>query len=177
MRTLTWTTIGVLLSVAAGFAQPPCAHSSRLTDQERFVRAEIQAEIDESIEAAEAKDLPAGMHYFAPDLTMKLVDGTVLDRRQVADGMKRDSDWILSVSDRTAVKIECLELKGKEAVVVTDQHFVRTVPDRKDGSPHELVTNVRHRETWIYTAAGWLTKRIEELSQGPTYLDGKLFEE
>jgi hypothetical protein len=61
--------------------------------------------------------------------------------------------------------------------LITNQHFVRTVPDRKDGSPHELITNVTHRETWVYTAAGWLTERIEELHQAPTYLDGKLSEE
>ena len=91
--------------------------------------------------------------------------------------MKRDADWTLAVSDQTTIKIECLQLKGKEAVVVTNQRFVRTVPDRKDGSPHELITSVTHRETWVYTAHGWLTKRIEELKQGPTYLDGKLYEE
>ncbi|MGB9236537.1 MAG: hypothetical protein WCC04_19180 [Terriglobales bacterium] len=62
-------------------------------------------------------------------------------------------------------------------MVVTDQHFVRTVPDRKDDSPHELATNVKHRETWVYTRDGWLTKQIEELAQGPTYLDGQLYEE
>jgi hypothetical protein len=83
----------------------------------------------------------------------------------------------LSVSDQTTIRIECLELNGKETVLVTDQHFVRTVPDRKDGGPHELITNVKHRETWVYTEAGWLTKRVEELKQGPTYLDGKLYEE
>ncbi|HXO30816.1 MAG TPA: hypothetical protein VN901_00530 [Candidatus Acidoferrales bacterium] len=48
------------------------------------------------------------------------------------------------------------------------------MPNRKDGSPHELITNVKHRETWGYTEAGWLMKRIEEMKQGPTYLDGKL---
>jgi ketosteroid isomerase-like protein len=148
-----------------------------LTDQEHFVRDEIQSRIDESVEAAEAKDVAAKMHYFAPDLTLKLVDGTVLDRKQIEEGMKRDTDWTLSVSDQTTIRIECLELKGKETVLVTDQHFVRTVPDRKDGSPHELVTNVKHRETWVYTEAGWLTKRVEELKQGLTYLDGKLYEE
>lgn len=141
------------------------------------MQAEIQARIDESIEAAEANDFAAKVHYFAPDLTLKLADGSVLDRKQLEEGMKRDSDWILAVSDQTTIKIECLQLKGKEAVVVTDQHFVRTVPDRKDGSPHELVTNVKHRETWVYASTGWLTTRIEELEQGPTYLDGKLYEE
>jgi ketosteroid isomerase-like protein len=177
MKKFTWTSVIVLLSAAAGFAQNPCTRTTPLTDQEHFVRDEIQSRIDESIEAAEAKDVAAKMHYFAPDLTLKLVDGTVLDRKQIEEGMKRDTDWTLSVSDQTTIRIECLELKGKVTVLVTDQHFVRTVPDRKDGSPHELITNVKHRETWVYTEAGWLTKRVEELKQGPTYLDGKLYDE
>ncbi|HXO30817.1 MAG TPA: hypothetical protein VN901_00535 [Candidatus Acidoferrales bacterium] len=46
------------------------------------MRDEIQLRIEESIEAAEAKDVAAKMHYFAPDLTLKLVDGTILDRKQ-----------------------------------------------------------------------------------------------
>jgi hypothetical protein len=176
MQNLAWT-IMLLLGAASGFAQDPCARMSSATDQERWVRTEIQERIDESIEAAEARDLPAMMHHFAPDLTLKLTDGTVLDRKQIEEGMKRDSDWILAVSDQTTVTIQCLELKGAEAVLITDQHFDRTVPDRKDGSPHELITNVRHRETWVYTQSGWLTKRIEELEQGQTYLDGKPYGE
>jgi ketosteroid isomerase-like protein len=177
MKKFTLTSIILMFSAMAGFAQGPCARYSLLTDQERFVREEIQSRIDQSIEASEAKDLAAQMHFAAPDLTLMLLDGTVLDRKQLEEGMKRDSDWILSVSDETTIKIECIELKGKQAVLVTDQHFVRTVPDRKDGSPHELITNVKHRETWVYTKDGWLTEHIVELKQGLTYLDGKLYEE
>ena len=129
MKKFTWTSIVLLFSATAGLAQGPCARTSPLTDQERFVREEIQSRIDESIEAAEAKDLAAQMHYAAPDLTVTLVDGTVLHRKQLEEGMKRDSDWTLSVSDQTTIKIECIELKGKQAVLVTDQHFVRTVPE------------------------------------------------
>ncbi len=176
MKKFAWSSIVVLFS-AVGLAQSPCARTAPLTDQERFVLHEIQLRIDESVEASEAQDLAAKMHYAAPDLTLKLVDGTILDRKQIEAGMKRDSDWILAVSDQTTIKIECIELKGTEAVLFTDQHFVRTVPDRKDGSPHELITNATHRETWIYAKGGWLTKRIDELKQGPTYLDGKLYKE
>jgi len=176
MTRFSWTCIIVLLGAAAGAAQNPCPRSTPLTDQERFVRNDIQSRIDETLEAGEARDIAAKMHYLAPDLTLKLVDGTVLDRKQIDEGMKRDTDWTLSVSDQTTVEIACLVLNGREAVLITNQHFVRTVPDRKNGSPHELITNVEHRETWVYTTAGWLTKRIEELQQGPTYLDGKLYE-
>jgi hypothetical protein len=177
VKKFTGISIVLVLGKAGGIAQNPCARAAQLTDQERFVQREIQERIDESIEAAEANDLSAKTHYFAPGLTLKLVDGTVLDRKQLEEGMKRDSEWMLSVSDQTSVTIECLEMKGSEAVLITDQHFVRTVPDRKDGGPHELITNAKHRETWAYTKAGWLTERIEELNQGPTYLDGRLFEE
>src|SRR5260370_36987903 len=105
MKKFTWTSIALLFSAAAGFAQVPCACSSPLTDQEHFVREEIESRINESIEAAEAKDLAAQMHYAAPDLTVTLVDGTVLDRKQLEEGLKRDSDWTLSVSDQTTIKL------------------------------------------------------------------------
>jgi hypothetical protein len=177
MKKITCTIILFLITAAAVVAQNPCTRTSPLTDQERFVQREIQSRIDESIEAGQAKDLAAELHYAAPTLTVKLVDGTVLDRRQIEEAMKRDSAWVLAVSDQTTVTIQCLELKGKEAVPVTEQHFVRTVPDRKDGSPHELITNVTHEETWAYGKDGWLTQRVKELKQGPTYLDGKLYVE
>jgi hypothetical protein len=169
MKKFTWSSIVVLFS-AVGLAECPRARTAPRTDQERFVLHEIQSRIDESIEASQAQDLPAKMHYAAPDLALKLLDGTILDRKQIEAGMKRDSDWILAVSDQTTIKIECIELKGTEAVLFTDPHFVRTVPERKDGSPHERITNVTHREIWAYTKAGWLTKRMDELKPGPTTL-------
>jgi hypothetical protein len=177
MRIIVRAGFVVVSFAATAFAQSPCSRTAPLTDQEQFVRSEIQSRIDESIEAAEANDFAARVRYLAPDLSIKLLDGTVLDRQQLEQGMKRDADWILSVSDQTSIRIECFELKGKEALLITDQHFVRTVPDRKDGSPHQLITNVTHRETWVYTKEGWLTERIEELQQGPTFLDGKRYNE
>jgi hypothetical protein len=174
MRKLALTLVMVLVGAANGLAQTPCSRTKPMTDQERLVQGEIQSRIDETIEAAVANDFAARTHYFAPDLTINLLDGSVLDLRQLEEQMRRESDWVLSVSDQTAIKIECLELKGREAALVTDQQYVRTVPDRKDGSPHELITNVRHLETWVYIPReGWLTKHIKELSQGPTYLDGE----
>ena len=70
----------------------------------------------------------------------------------------------------------CLVLAGKQATVYTRQQYVRTLPDRKDGSPHEVITGVKHRETWVYTNDGWASKRIEELEQGQTYLDGEPYD-
>ncbi len=75
--------------------------------------------------------------------------------------------------DRTYTRIECLTLTGNEATVYTTQQYVRTIPDRKDGSPHEVITSVRHREKWVRTKDGWVGKRVEEIEQGPTYLGGE----
>ncbi|MGB9236536.1 MAG: hypothetical protein WCC04_19175 [Terriglobales bacterium] len=62
--TLTAAVIA-LLGVSPVLAQDVCTRNSQLTPQQRFVQAEIQSRIDESIEAAEANDLPAKVHYFA----------------------------------------------------------------------------------------------------------------
>jgi hypothetical protein len=50
---------------------------------------------------------------------------------------------------------------------------IRTIPDGNDGSPHEVITSITHREKWVRTKDGWVGKRVEEIEQGPTYLDGE----
>jgi len=54
--------------------------------------------------------------------------------------------------------------------------YLRLVPDRKDRSPYELITNVRHNETWFYTPSCWLVKNISVLKEDPVYFDGELYE-
>jgi len=111
------------------------------------------------------------------DFTIQLLDGTTLDRSQAIEGVRRDLESILGIDpDRTYTRIECLTLSGKEATVYTYQQYTRTIPDRKDGSPHEATTSVRHIETWIYTKDGWVAKRIKETEQGPTFLDGEVYD-
>jgi len=52
---------------------------------------------------------------------------------------------------------------GKIREDLTKQQYVRTIPDRKDGSPHEVITSVSHREKWVCTKDGWIGKRVEEI--------------
>jgi len=139
------------------------------------VQRDIQEAIDQEIEELGAKDLDAVSRRTPQDFTIRLLNGTTLNREQVIQGMREDLKAVLSIDvDRTYTKIECLTLSGKEATVYTKQQYVRTIPDRKDGSPHEVITSVRHRETWSYTSDdGWVAKRVEEIEQGPTYLDGE----
>jgi hypothetical protein len=144
-----------------------------MSAQERIAQRDIQERIDESIEADVARDAKAGELNLTEDFTMKLLDGTVLSRQQFLQGNKEQKDSLMMVSDRTQVTTESLVLKGKEATVYTNQHYVRYMPDRKDGSPHEVITNITHRETWVFTNEGWKVRHIEELQAGPTLLNGQ----
>jgi len=143
-------------------------------NQTTIARREIQRLINQSIEADITKDAEARSFIETADLTIKELDGKTYSAAQVGASVN-SYQGILLVSDDTKISIECLTLKGKEAIVYTNQHFVRYVPDRKDESPHEIITNIIHRETWIFTEQGWKVKHIEELERGNTYLDGKLY--
>ena len=164
--------VAVSANVSA-VAQTPCAQGQVSSAQERIAQRDIQELIDESIEADIARDSRAGTRNLTDDFTLRLLDGTVLNRQQFLEGNNEQKDSLLLVSDRTRVSIDCLTLKGKEATVYTNQHYVRYMPDRKDGSPHEVITNITHRETWIFTSEGWKVKHIDELQQGATLLNGQ----
>ncbi len=148
-------------------------------NQAAIARRDIQRAIDQGLEADLAKDAKARVHNDADVVTIKDLDGKISTYTKAnasqLGASENNYQGILRVSDDTNIRIECLTLKGKEAIVYTNQHFVRHVPDRKDGSPHELITNIIHRETWIFTDQGWKVKHIEELERGNTYLDGKLY--
>jgi hypothetical protein len=135
-------------------------------------RRAIQERIDASIEADKRKER---IDTMTPDFTLKLLSGEVLDRAQLEQDKARDQAEIISISDETSVIIDDLALEGDEATVYTSQHFVRTVLGR-DGKPHEVTTNITHRETWVSTPTGWLQRHIEELERGPTFVDGELYD-
>ena len=146
-------------------------------NQEAIARRDIQRVINRGISADIAKDVDARSAIETEDLTVKKLDGTTYSGKETKNigAATNNYQGILSISEDTEINIECLTLKGKEAVVYTNQHFVRYVPDRKDESPHEVITNIIHRETWIFTGQGWKVKYIEELERGDTFLDGKIY--
>lgn len=148
-------------------------------NQAAVARRDIQRLINQGIEADLAKDAEARVHNDADVVTLKELDGkiSIYTKKNLSQLGASENNYqgILRVSDDTNIKVECLTLTEKEAIVFTNQHFVRYVLDRKDESPHELITNIIHRETWIFTEQGWKVKYIEELERGDTYLDGKLY--
>ena len=171
--------VSCVIWTRTALAQTGCGDhgTPRLTAQEGIAQRDIQNVIDQGIEELGAKDLEAVSRQMPQDFTIQLLDGTTLNREQAIRGMREDLNSVLSIDvDRTHTRIDCLTLTGKEATVYTTQQYVRTIPDRKDGSPHEVITNVRHRETWAYGKDGWVAKHIQEIEQGPTYLDGELYD-
>ena len=146
-------------------------------NQETIARRDIQQLINQGIEADIAKDADARVHNDAEDITLKELDGKIYTKQKASQAGASENNYqgILLISEDTKISIECLTLQGKDAMVYTNQHYVRYVPDRKDESPHELITNIIHREIWTFTEQGWKVKYIEELERGNTYLDGKLY--
>ncbi len=147
-------------------------------NQELIAKRDIQKQINHAINADIAKDAEAKSSVETEDFTVKELDGKVYTKEKAAQvgASANNYQGILRVSDKTRITIECLSLKGKEAIVYTNQHFVRYVPDRQDGSPHEVITNIIHKEIWVFTDDGWKVKYVEELERGKTYLDGKLYD-
>lgn len=147
-------------------------------NQEAIAKRDIQHLINQSIEADFAKDADAKSHIESDDFTIKELDGKIYTKESAASVGASANNYkgIIKVSDDTNIKIECLTFKGKEVIVYTNQHFVRYVPNRKDETPHEVITNIIHREIWIFTEQGWKVRYIEELERGNTYLDGKLYD-
>lgn len=146
--------------------------------QEAVARRDIQSLINQGLEADEAKDSEATDHNLSEDFTIKDLDGKLWigeEMKGKKGASKNNYEGIIRISDKSWIRIEALTLKGIEAIVYTNQHFVRFVPDRKDGSPHELITNIIHREIWVFTEKGWKMKHIEELERGKTYLNGEEF--
>jgi hypothetical protein len=149
-----------------------------LTPAERMAWREIQERIDRMSHGEEAKDLNAAMLFMADDYTLYTLpdrdspQGKVINRQQIAVYKKQNLDSLYSTSPETHTDIESLTMKGNAATVMTYQYYVRVIRGG-DGSPHQAITSVRHKETWIYTERGWLQKSVQELERGPIFLDGQ----
>jgi ketosteroid isomerase-like protein len=156
------------------------AQQASLTPAERMAWREIQEHIDRMSHGEEAKDLNAAMHFMADDYTLYTLpdrdapQGKVINRQQIAVYKKQNLDSLYSTSPETHTDIESLTTKGNVATVITYQYYVRVIRGG-DGSPHQAITSVRHKETWIYTERGWLQKSVQELEKGPIFLDGQLY--
>jgi tetratricopeptide (TPR) repeat protein len=160
------------LSLSMGLKQTSAQNTASvgLSQSEEVAKREIQARLDASIEAMKKKDMASRLEMFAPGYTAKLKDGDTMTRQDMERYFARQNS-IISISDETRTVIDNIKLNGNEATIHISQRFVRTVPGA-DNKPVEVRTSVTHREVWVKTEKGWLVKYIEELEQGPTFVNG-----
>lgn len=136
------------------------------------VQREIQAAIDASIEADRRQDVAARLALLTPDFEVVTLDGRVLRRPDIERGIADFQKSTIAFGPATRTTIERITVSGDVATVFTNQHLVRTVRGPA-GSPVERISNIRHRETWVRTPAGWNVKRVEETEQGPVTVAGQ----
>ncbi|HEY0380447.1 MAG TPA: alpha/beta hydrolase fold domain-containing protein [Pyrinomonadaceae bacterium] len=145
--------------------------AQQLSPEEEEAKRAIEARVAESVEAMRRHDTPGRMAGFAPDWKGKLKDGEVITLKDLEESFRQQDRTILSVAPESGTVVDTIELNGNEATVHTSQRFVRTVRGG-DGQPVEVRTGVTHKEVWVKTERGWLSKSIEELEQGPTFVNG-----
>ncbi|HVG22812.1 MAG TPA: alpha/beta hydrolase fold domain-containing protein [Thermoanaerobaculia bacterium] len=135
-------------------------------------RRELQAAIDASIDADRRHDAAARLALLAPDFELLTLDGRILRRADAERGIAELHRSTIAFGAGTRTIIQRISVTGDVATLLTNQHLVRTVRG-PSGAPAERISNIRHRETWLRTQAGWKTQRVEELEQGPVTLDGE----
>ena len=147
------------------------AYAQKLSPEEEEAKRAIEARLADSVEAMRRHDTPARLAGFLPDWRGKKLDGEVMTLKDLEEYFRRQDGSIISVAPETGTVVDTIELKGNEATAHTSQRFVRTVRGA-DGKPAEVRSSVTHKEVWVKTERGWFSKSIEELEQGPTFVNG-----
>lgn len=137
-------------------------------------RRELEARYRENEAAFFARDPDRVMLLRHPGFHTILPDGKVNTRQQMYE---RTRTFIGRVEkfDSLFENITGLAVSGDTALAVVAQRTVRK-QRLPDGTLHEIRTSVVQRESWIWTTAGWLMWRVDQIKPGPTLVDGKPLE-
>lgn len=101
----------------------------------------------------------------APDFVLKRRDGTPVTCEQITAERQARFERIKKINF-LVIEIGNIEIRGDEAVVFTTQRFSRVVPD-ENGIDRTIVTDgTVHKEFWVRTDKGWVSKGFEEFKQG-----------
>jgi hypothetical protein len=137
-------------------------------------KRELEARYRENESAFFARDPDRVMLLRHPNFHTILPDGKVNTRKQMYE---RTRTFIGRVEkfDSLFENITGLTVSGDTAHAVVAQRTVRK-QRLPDGTLHEIRTSVVQRESWIWTTAGWLMWRVDQIKPGPTLVDGKPLE-
>ena len=135
-------------------------------------RSSIQAQIDKNLKARAERDSATFWSIFTPDYRYRAYDGQVVTREEAASGFMQGLNDEVGIRPETRIAIDSLSVHGDTAIVYTRQHYARE-QRAADSTVQELVTNVTHRERWVKTRRGWKVQYLEEINEGPFFLDGQ----
>ncbi|HEY2711175.1 MAG TPA: hypothetical protein VGI60_01575 [Chthoniobacterales bacterium] len=144
-------------------------------DSTRQIRADIQRQLNRSVEATRSKDIDTYMDCIPHDFALKDEQGKTISREQLRQNILRD--W--SIIRRTLgiqTKIDSLEVHGTAAIVYTSQHWEREMLERDGKTVDRVLTTQKHKETWRKTQRGWMPYEINELG-GEVFVNGKAYHE
>jgi ketosteroid isomerase-like protein len=129
---------------------------------EASVQAEIQARINEGLDATRAGDTQKFLARLPADFVIERPDGSITTREQLAQrmaGRAQNPPETISL----AVDIERLDLAGDQATVMTAQRWERLVRRPGEEKPRHVISTQRHEELWGRRNGRWEGYRIKEL--------------
>jgi acetyl esterase/lipase len=141
-------------------------------DEKIKVKNIIQSKINYNLLAGGKKDTAAYWSVMTANFSYKDYDGEVIRREEMQEQFFNARRGLVSVSAASFVKIDNISIARDTAIVLTNQHYVRTEWGN-DGKTHEYISNVTHKERWIKDLGEWKADYLQELTEGPYFKDGE----
>lgn len=135
---------------------------------------EIRKQYDVLERAFAAQDIPAILSVRHPDLEVFGPNGEHDDYAHMAEYTRR---WFAMNKPpiRTRMTIESIEMVSPDEAAVRVKQWASRWQER-DGKLHKVEHEVRQRETWVRTPAGWRMRKVDQidLAHRKRWIDGVL---
>jgi hypothetical protein len=144
-------------------------------DDKSKIKSEIQAELNEGIEATRTKNIELYMSQIPKDFAIYDESGEVISREKQREYALRD--WgIIDTTLSISMTIDSIQyIKPDSVHVYTFQKWERMMYRRDGIAKDTVLTNQRHREIWKKTNSGWYGYEVKELG-GKVYINGKEYD-
>lgn len=174
MRLLLTPALLLGLTCAASIAaarqtQPKCV-GEVVSDPSHPVWKAIDAQYARLADAMRRRDVDALFALYAPDFHAVTPTGEVWTRER---SLAYQRDELAQVRETRHISNTILRLVvcGDEATATVLQAWYRT--QMMAGKPRRVETNAVQDEQWVRTPGGWKRGNINEVRNGPAFVDGK----
>ena len=146
------------------------------TPDEGRTRREIQAEYDKLAAAYNRADVDAILSFRTPDFETLPPSGEY-QRMDAAQMRQYTHDWFNLNKPPIEVRftVESIEMRSKDEAAVKVLQWASRYQDR-DGKRVHVEHEVRQRETWQRTPAGWKVRMVDQIDipNRKRWIDGVL---